>query len=156
MDPATFRGLVASPPASVDARPPSALLSVVDLTAGPAGAGAAALALLLLPGAPIQVRDAGRAAAAVAAWWLACAAVGGRSPLPGCGLVWEDAAWATPAPAWRLLAAAGVDVVYGAGTLGLGFLVSARLRLGAGGQSLGERAAGVRLVREVVEPVSVG
>ena len=55
-----------------------------------------------------------------------------------------------------LLAAAGVDVVYGAGTLGLGFLVSARLRLGAGGQSLGERAAGVRLVREVVEPVSVG
>ncbi len=47
-----------------------------------------------------------------------------------------------------VLLAIAAETLYVGATLGLGALVSLAMRC-AGGQSLGERAAGIRLVREV-------
>ena len=56
--------------------------------------------------------------------------------------------WFHRAPFHSVLLAAVAETLYVVATLGLGALVSLAMRC-AGGQSLGERAAGIRLVREV-------
>ncbi|GAB4819837.1 hypothetical protein N2152v2_006883 [Parachlorella kessleri] len=129
-----------------------ALEYVVSMAAGIAATVAVAYAWAA-PAAPAALR----ASCLALAWWLTVEAwrrgrsSGGRL----LGLWYEELTWGHAPPAWRVIAAGLLELGYVLGSAGLGTPVSLFMRCWRGrggrrrGQSVGERLAGVRLVREV-------
>jgi lysylphosphatidylglycerol synthetase-like protein (DUF2156 family) len=78
-----------------------------------------------------------------------------RARSPVRDLWWEDAKTGARASGARALAAVAADAAYGTATLGVGSLITLAARV-ATRRSLGDRLAGVRLVRERRGEVEVG